>query len=249
MSSIKENQGSDITAGIEMEAHHANGFWVIPTLNRPANLKRFFIAARNRYMSTPGLLLVDEVDYTLNCLEYQKLDLPPNWRFYVTPGAVTQGEKFRFIEKTALYRKSMWIGTLNDDHVPATDYWDIKILEQINGKNVVSANDEWMALRGRICSPVVWSIPLLDVVGGVFPGDFQHSYIDDLWERIGKDTGCWTIDMDVICHHIHHLSGQAPHDSTYGKADSFRGHDQKEWEKWLGHSYLPNLKKVREFLR
>ena len=60
-----------------MNPDTAKGLWILPTMGRASTLlPRFLAACRKTGVSTPGVLVVDEEDYTKNHTDYMKLDLP-----------------------------------------------------------------------------------------------------------------------------------------------------------------------------
>src|SRR5215469_10987023 len=193
-----------------------NGLWLLPSLDRPHNLARFFRACREIGVQTPGLVLIDEEDHGRHRDAYRELWLPARWKLKITKG-VTQGDKFR--ETWSRYRDADWIGYLGDDCVPDTVGWDQMLLARLLGWNFVSPNDAWQA-PNRIGNCAVFSGDLIRKVGYFWPPGLQHLFIDDLWEGLGRETGCWHQRMDVIVRHVHVLKGEAPEDETHRKAYS-----------------------------
>src|SRR5579862_9246686 len=116
--------------------------WLLPSLNRPANLRRFFAAYRATGGSTPGAVIVDQADFTANEAAYRALDLPLGWHLWRTDG-VTQGDKLRQIwDRVA---GCAWVGLIGDDCVPETPEWDRRLTERLDGANFVSCDDAWLA--------------------------------------------------------------------------------------------------------
>jgi|SRR5215469_2895459 len=196
------------------------GLWLLPSLNRPASLARFFRACREIGISTPGLVLIDEEDHKQNRDAYRALWMPADWKIKLTKGR-TQGDKLR--ETWPRYKGAEWIGYLGDDCVPETVGWDKMLVARLLGWNFVSCNDAWQAPK-RIGNCAVFSGDLIRAVGYFWPPALQHLYIDDLWETLGRDTGCWQQRMDVLVRHVHVLKGEAPEDETHRSAYS-----QERW--------------------
>ena len=185
--------------------------WLLPTRNRLANLQRFFAACGQTGVSTPGLVLVDEMDYAEHQARYDELQLPPQWKLRLTRG-LTQGEKTREIWDEIVDRD--WVGRLGDDNVPVTPFWDRRWVDALDGWNVISCNDGWQAPR-RIADCWVISGQLLRAVGYIFAPGMHHLFVDDLWETIGREASCWKCDMNVLVRHLHILKGDAPADATH----------------------------------
>jgi hypothetical protein len=187
--------------------------WLLPSRRRVANLQRFFAAYHSTAGSTPGMILVDTVDYDDNAEGYDALDLPPSWFIHYTSGE-TQGEKIA--EVWDLVRDSAWLGLIGDDCVPETPGWDKLLVDRLDGSNFVSCDDGWLAPQ-RVGNCWAISGPLVRAVGYVFPVGLQHLYVDDVWETIGREAGCWTRAMRVMVRHRHVLRGDAPADETHEK--------------------------------
>lgn len=83
-------------------------------------------------------------------------------------------------------------------------------------------------------------------VGWLFPPDLRHLYIDDIWEHLGRQTGCWHVDMSVIVEHHHVLQG-APDDSTNALVYNQErwAEDRKVFEKWLRADAETAISKIR----
>jgi hypothetical protein len=214
-----------------------NGFWVLPTRRRPENLKRLFEAWEVTKSSTPGVLVVDLEDYAETRDQYLKLNLPQGWEFLISAKAELPGDKWRFVEGHKTYKQAAWVGSMSDDILPMTSCWDLKLLSKLDGKNYVSCNDNWQAHNGRITGGVVYSRQLLDLLGGFYPADFKHYFVDDLQEKIGRETGCWQTQMLIEVQHNHHLNGQAKLDDTHRRSSAVWEHDKEQWAKWLIYDY------------
>jgi hypothetical protein len=64
-------------------------------------------------------------------------------------------------------------------------------------------------------------------VGYIFPPGLHHLYVDDVWEAIGRESGYWTTDMDVMVRHRHVLKGDAAADETHKKVYGTPGEPQR----------------------
>lgn len=225
-----------------------NGFWILPSRARPKSLERFFKAAVELRMSTFGYVLVGEEDFELRKAEYSKLDLPSGWSLINVPESEehSQANKIRWFEKAREYRSAFWIGWLNDDGVPLTEKWDTKLIAKLNGKNYVSGTDGWQP--HRIHGGFAATRALLDVIGGLYPTGFNHSYVDDLLEDVGRATKCWDRVPEVKWHHIHHLKKESEYDSTYKQNDSYLAEDDKRWVSWIKNERTDTVRRVKKFI-
>jgi len=185
--------------------------WLLPSRGRPGNLARFFNAYRQTGGSTPGMVIVDTDDYLAHRPAYSELALPMGWLLKITSG-VTQGEKIA--EVWHQVKDCAWLGLIGDDCVPETMGWDRRLTEALDGTNFVSCDDGWQAPK-RVGNCWVMSGDLVRAVGWIFPPGLQHLYVDDVWEEIGHEAGCWRVLMDVKVAHRHVLKGEAAPDDTH----------------------------------
>src|SRR3990167_8545082 len=118
--------------------------WILPTLNRIEKLRAFIKSALEAETSTPGLIVIDVEDWAKNKELYSEMPKILGWKYVVTKG-VSMGDKTR--DCWADLKDSNWAGILNDDHFVVTKNWDKKLLQKLDGKNFVSANDRWVAPR------------------------------------------------------------------------------------------------------
>lgn len=216
-----------------MDTEKNKGMWLLPTRRRIANLARFFEGYYVTNATTPGLLLVQEDEYLEMKDQYESIHLPKGWSFFTTKGD-SQGDKVR--EAWDSVKDLDWIGLVGDDNIPLTPDWDKSMLSALQGWNLVSCNDSWQAPQ-RLGNCWIWSGELLRAVGYAFPPVLNHLFVDDVWETLGRATGCWTTRLDIIVRHAHAtLCGTE--DETHKKAysDDNWSHDTLVWEEWKQNS-------------
>lgn len=188
---------------------------LLPSLDRPHLVKRFFECYLETKASIPGIVIVDRTDPQLKA--YQELEYPKEWHLVLTDG-ITMGDKFR--ETWDQYKDLDAVCIINDDHEPITEGWDVKILSQINGTNVVSCNDgkspdtPWNA-PNRICGAICFSGKILRALGWLFPPGLQHLYSDDIWAYLFSRSGNAQVLMDVCVWHNHAYNDKSKRDKTY----------------------------------
>lgn len=177
--------------------------WLLPSLNRTKLLERFMKSAIETKTSTPGIVIIDKDDYLKNDEDYRTMEsvlFPKNWKIHITD-AVGMGPKVR--EVWDRVKDCDWVGILNDDHVCITPEWDVRLVKQLNGINFLTCDDNWNA-PARAAGATVFSMPLMRAMGfPMFPPQVDHLGIDDVFESIGRATGCWDIDMAVTVEHKH----------------------------------------------
>ena len=189
---------------------------LIPSRNRKDLLTKFLQSAVDANTTTDGLILIDEEDWEKT--DYKSISKPESYRFEVTHGK-TMGDKIREIWPKVKDYKSVCL--LNDDHFIKTKDWDKKVQTKIFGYNFVSTEDNWRSPQ-KASGATVWSMELLETLGWpIYPPGMIHLFIDDLWEYLGKMTGCWNVDHSVTVEHHHPLSGKNPADQTF--VDTYGG--------------------------
>lgn len=189
--------------------------WLVPTRRRLAKLRNFCKSATSAQTTTPALIIIDESDYADNKKEYLFIKdnlFPSNWKIHISK-AVRMGDKVR--ETEPIWKHFKWVGILNDDHYLVTKNWDKKLIAQLDGKNFITCNDKWNAPQ-RAAGATVFSMPLIKAFGfPIFPNQIFHLGIDDVFEQIGRATGCWEVDMSVIVEHHHAFKNPDTIDETH----------------------------------
>jgi len=221
---------------------NANGLWLLPSRGRVNVLWRYVNEAVNTGLSTPGIILVqhDEVS------DYGRLELPDGWRL-VSTQSQQMGDKIR--EASGLYMKLDWVGILTDDLVPETHGWDrILVEEAVGGRHIASCADGTNQMPRRM-GAAVWPGELLRAVGYLHPRGFNHLYFDDVWEMLGRATGCWKERLDVMVRHLHpFLTGveDDTHRTTYSDANWI--HDRQAFEDWKLYVRPNSVRAIKQYL-
>lgn len=206
-----------------------NGLWLMPSRRRPGSLKGFFEAAVATGMQTGGAVLVHKDDWTVLQEQYEAIDLPLGWQFFQTEREGYAGKVQEVFESGALNDMD-WVGVLADDLHPETMHWDSQLVQRVNGHNIVAANDGYQAPK-RMNGAIIYSRGLLSAVGYFAPPGMSHLFVDDIWETLGRDTGCVTWALDIMVRHRHAaLTGQM--DDTVAKVKSYWPEDEKIFRKW-----------------
>ena len=226
----------------------AGGVWLLPTRERPSNLRRFLSAAREMGTQTVGWVLVNEDELEANRFAYEQvMALAPYGWVLKSVAASCYGDAIRAVWPDV--RGHDWIGLVSDDLVPCTGNWDTALLKSLQGWNVVSSNDGWQAttgniMRDRLHGAIVWSGPLARAVGWIFPDGLTHIFHDDVWETIGRETGCWQVRLDVMCKHLHEsLEGGNP--PTVDPTSDLWKHDEAWFRGWVSVGKDECVAKVR----
>jgi len=243
-----------------------NGRFYLPSRNRPKSLERFFQAYRNTGAICPGWVVLNADDWEKNRAAYEALSLPEGWSFSLAdrePQAAIQPPKqspwdamwaalrghksateAEKVDSMCGAMRAMWpsmkdlawVGWADDDYLPETPGWDMKMIEGLRGYNFVSTNDCWKSREditvGRMCGAWAFSGGLLRAVGYLVPPGLKKSYVDDVWEVIGRATGVWRTRMDIVVRHLHPETGQAAVDETNTQVDKHWRNDTKAIARW-----------------
>lgn len=213
--------------------------WFLITHQRPDRCLTTLKACIETGIKTPGIVVVNggeqpaEYDECLN-------HLPKNWEMIRLPKDMTMGEAVRWCYEE--FPGLPWYGQLCDDNVPVTPGWDTALVEAAGTDSIASCNDGWQA-PNRMHSATVWGGDLLRQIGYWFPKGFNHMYIDDVWETLGRTSGKWRCLMAYLVRHDHHgVTGKI--DPSYEKSFGFLEPDRLRFEEWVKNEYAVDLAKI-----
>lgn len=200
--------------------------WLLPSRGRPHLAARLF---EKGDFKTPGLLLVDRDDAP----NYKWIRLPDGWE-------VNVGPRMYLSEKLNLGFKykpdEPWYGILNDDHVPKTQGWDLRLVEAVKSQKIVWPLDNY---ADRISTPV-FDGDLVRALGWVAPPELRHFYIDDVHELLAECLGCLRLES-VMVSHEHVNAGRMRPDRTYLERPNNQ-QDRTAYMKWCRDKW-PEIRK------
>ena len=203
--------------------------WLLPSRGRPHLVQRLFTEGK---FQTPGLLILDHDDFR----NYEKVVLPSRWRRVVFEREYLSPKLNRAFKK---YPDEDWYGILNDDHLPKTENWDLKLVEALKNQKLVWPKDNY---ADRISTPV-FDGGLVRTLGWICPPELNHFYIDDAHELIAEVLGCLRLE-EVTVSHEHVNKGRMPKDKTYmERPDSNK--DRKAFYLWCKEKW-PSIRKEIE---
>lgn len=191
--------------------------WLVPSRRRLTKLRNFCNSAIKTKTTTPALIIVDKKDFEENQDEYAQIEVyhfpvGAGWKIHVS---TAEGMGAKIKETHLMWKDAAWVGVLNDDHVLVTPEWDTRLISQLNGRNFLTCNDRWNAPQ-RAAGATIFSMPLMEAFGfPMFPSQIEHLGIDDVFETIGRATGCWEVDMSVVVEHHHAYKNPDMIDDTH----------------------------------
>lgn len=139
--------------------------------------------------------------------QYRGVELPTGWGTLVMPRSyLSQKVNAAFKERP----EEGWYGVLNDDHLPITDGWDLKLVEAVESIPMTWPRDNY---ADRI-STLMMSGDLARKLGWVCCPDMNHFYLDDVHEMIAEYMGCRQLSSVTVSHE-HVNAGRMQVDRTY----------------------------------
>lgn len=209
------------------------GLWLLPTRRRLSKLQIFFDKAMENGMTTAGICLVQKDELAELKAEYDAIRKPENWSIMATN---SEGLASKCQEVFGIVSQLDWVGLGCDDLRPQTPGWDKTLVEAVNGKNIVTCNDGQQGSL-RMSGITIFSGAVLRAMGYMFPPNFWHTWADNCWEEIGRETGCWKYVDSVLITHDHPFTNQqldpAKTDETTAHSYGHQQQDIEAYKMWL----------------
>lgn len=217
----------------------------VPTRGRPERLQRFLDACVDTGMTMQGMIMVDGRDGG----DYSKVRLPSNWSIRTAP---TRAEVCGRME--AMFHEFpdfSFYSIINDDIVPLTKGWDVKLAEAAGSWNVAYPDD---CLNGaRMATQFLVGGELCRAVGSFSLG-FIHTQVDRAWMDIGRGINRLVFCRDVRLKHEHWSdpNNNVKKDTTYERM--FQGkptipHDRARYDSFIKNDYVPLMQKLYSILQ
>lgn len=216
------------------------GIWLLPTKRRIDKLRAFLHACEKTGITTAGLILVQNDELAELMTEYAALPLPAGWAIY---GTDADGLADKVRELWPSVKGLDWCGLVCDDLLPQTYLWDQMLVDLCHGKNMVSCDDGEFA-PDRVAGAVIWGGELMRAAGYMFPNGFWHTYVDNVWEDLGRLTGCWDVRMDVLIMHDHGFKPEFEQDETHAAAYSRNSADEIAYGEWRLVDFPPTVQRI-----
>ena len=200
--------------------------WLLPSRGRPHLVKRLFEKGN---FQTPGLLVIDDDDYK----NYRGVDLPRGWEKVSIPRLFLSPKLNAAVGKKP---SEPWYGILNDDHLPLTGGWDVKLVEALKKQPIVWPKDNY---GDRISTPV-FDGDLVRTLGWITPPEMNHFYVDDAHELLAECLGCLRLE-EVTVSHEHVNAGRMKPDLTWHERPDPAA-DRKAYMDWCRDKW-PEIRK------
>jgi len=214
--------------------------WVLPSKSRPDAALDTIDRMVKCGSRAPGQLCVDSVDPMYSRYKDAEADglIPANWSLMVNHGdSKGAAESYRMM--TDRFPGLPWYGWISDDIKPETFGFEQRLIEAAGPWGIASAHDRATcnggAVYGRMHGAAVFGGECVRKLGYWVPEGFEHLYVDDVHEYIGRALGNWVILTDVFTPHEHPyysgLEGDYVCQSANGKAKGER--DCKRFKDWV----------------
>lgn len=126
------------------------------------------------------------------------------------------------------------IGFAGDDHLPRSDGWAQKYLEQLRkmGAGIVYGND--LHQGQNLCTEWAMTKNIVNALGKMVPADVDHLYSDSSVLELGNATGTIQYMPDVVIEHVHPMWKKAKWDQQYQDVNSKQQYrkDGIRFNKW-----------------
>lgn len=201
--------------------------WILPSRNRPHNLKRFFEKYHITRASTPGIVCIRDDDPSR--AEYEALELPYNWTLVAYP-------PMSMVERTnqVFYDNpnEPWYGYVDDDAVPETPLWDKRLIDAAGRKGIAHPFNG--IGNEKLASQFVMGGDLARDLGWILLKGLKRLYGDNAVTDVGRARKCikYLHDVRLVQHHF--SNGLAPVDTTYQKPEA--KDDHATYMKWYAEN-------------
>lgn len=191
---------------------------IVPTRGRPENVVRLEQALKDtRTTRADFLYIVDHDDPKAE--EYVRLGLN---RLTILHDRLRLGGTLNWAARkyAGVYDA---IGFMGDDHLPRTEFWDLRILDTLDtgtGRNprVVYGND---LLQGEnLPTAVFLHSRIIQALGYMVPPNQIHLYLDNFWKELGRSLNGLVYLPGVIIEHMHPAAGKADWDARYEEVNA-----------------------------
>lgn len=180
---------------------------ILPTIDRPLNLRRFISA----YEKTRGVLPIHVVLDAANAYLYDNIKLPSNWKRCTVPPGTRLGDIFNLIYKA--FPNEDYYGMVADDIVPESFNWDTKLAAACQPNKIAWG---WDGIQNE-------NLPVHPFIGGdlvralgwwAAPG-IKHWFVDNVWKNLAVVLHNGRYFADIRMTHYHYVNGLAEMDLTY----------------------------------
>jgi hypothetical protein len=219
---------------------------IVPSRGRPAGLARMIDALRvTRAKDTTVAVGLDDDDVYLPV--YMDAAGGADVTYTVGPRKSLAGWT-NVLALAALDKGFTHFASFGDDHLPRTVGWDQKLMMSVSktgGPGIAYGDD--LAMGKRLATAPVISVEIVRALGWMCLPALGHYCVDNVWSDLGHAAGCLVYNPDVIVEHLHHTTGKASMDATYGDAGGFHTdhRDYRAYLEWQAHRMAADVATVK----
>lgn len=224
--------------------------WILPSHARPDKCKRVISDMRLRGSTACGVIVIDSDDPHRWVYRGMERSLPDGWSLLEFDNKrIGSAAALQHAFKT--FPNYGWYGVISDDSLVRTDGFEQELVRVAGKWGIASPNDLWQARedvsRSRVGSVVVFGGEFLRAIGYLTPPGFDHLYVDDVWEHLGRALGNWRTVMNVVVEHDHPLRTGEAMDATHFRVnhqDRYE-HDLAAFQSWMSGDRRSALRRFR----
>jgi hypothetical protein len=196
--------------------------WFLPSYGRPEKL----LALRDAPGGMPEDLVVLVNEDDPRRADYEATSA---WPIHFVPAGSRVCDVWREVYR--LFPNESCYGVLSDDLIPMTPGWHEKMAEAAGKHHFANPRGGPMwpqKLRSAVCI----GGDLVRAMGYLAPPGFNHNFVDDVWDLIGKTFRLIKPLADVTVEHRHPLFGTAEADATHTRGSADFEQDRARFEQW-----------------
>lgn len=209
---------------------------ILPTKNRPHNLRRFV----HQYYITKATLPIWVIFDAKDAYKYNGIKTPDHWKRISVPEGTNLGGIFERVFKK--YPHEEYYAMVADDVVPETMEWDVKLRDACLPDKISWGMDglqnDKLPVHPFIGGDLVrklgwWSAPGL-----------KHWFVDNVWKELtnGLGNGAYLPDVKMIHHHP--ANGKAQNDRTYDEQPSHDA-DYNAYLKFMNGQFSKDIERLK----
>lgn len=170
--------------------------------------------------------------------DYERLS---PWPIRFIPAGSRVSDAWRYVYRE--FPDEPFYGVLTDDLKPLTVGWREK-LEEAAGSQCFANPRGGPGWPQKMRTAVCIGGDVVRAMGGLVPDGFNHNFVDDVWDLVGRTFRLTVPVPGVTVEHRHPLYGTAEYDATYARGSADFERDQARFKEWKATEWLDMAKRV-----
>jgi hypothetical protein len=217
---------------------------IVPTRERPANVRRLAQAAADTCTAGTAFLFVSDADDPL--LDESVAAAGP-WLTAVLPERLPLVPKMN--AAAAQYTDVPVLAFLGDDCVPRVRGWDQMLVRAIDDMGGTGYAYPDGLGRTDIPEHVAVSSDIVRALGWLGCPAVSHFCVDNIWADIGNGAGCLRFVPGAVVEHMHWTQGKGPKDHVLKRAIDNAPGDKAGYERWRSGQMTADIATVQMVMR